>query len=124
MRLSETEQVALDKLNEKLEQELGVDRQQFLLELAQGEKLVAILKPGDEQHAEAKEKLSRIYQVMVNSLYLLVREMKYPQQPTEWMDSRPLEMLAEAFPDIQGTAFYQHWLSEIMFPTGRPYPPM
>jgi len=69
--------------------------------------------------------LTLFYQQLNRMVAAACKEMGYPLQQWEWDDSMPLEMVAQAYPDLglEATEWYQRHLSVIAMPPVEPNHP-
>jgi hypothetical protein len=102
-------------LKAKLEAKVNPTYRAFLMqEIPKGEALLAQVKEDEPEYKAVIGPLSRMYLALNFQLGLMCRELNYPLNQSEWPDSKPLETLAQIYPGLQATNWYQYQLGEMM----------
>ena len=87
------------------------------------ETLLPQCPPGHPEYGVLIRSLTRVYGALNRVLAVTCLELGYPLEQWEWADSKPLKELAEVFPVILPSQWYQRNLSMVMMMPGDPHHP-
>ena len=97
-------------------------RAYLLDQMPKGEALLAQARPNSPEWKAVLGPLSKMYLVLNRQLGLVCESLGYPLQQWKWADSRPLEVLAKIYPDLEATQWYQRHLSMMLMPPAAEHP--
>lgn len=113
----------LEQLKAKLQEKVDQQFRAYLLDqVPKGEALLAQVRPNSPEWKAVLGPLSKMYLVLNSQLGLVCESLAYPLQQWKWADSRPLELLAKVYPDLEATRWYQRHLSMMLMPPAAEHP--
>ena len=95
--------------------------EQMLSDLPKAEHLHQALTEEDEEYGLVLRSLTRMYWILNRMLADMAQGMGYPSVQWEWKDSQPLTQLAEPFPELMPTRWYQLQLMAVVEPSDHPW---
>ena len=100
--------VMAQQIEDQLEQQIPLAERMDLIEnIHQGEELLK-MSLDESRRIQSLEALDPYYQMIDQILSTVATMMEYSLVLDEWVDSIPLDMMAETFPGIDETLWYQN----------------